>query len=137
MAAKVSTFLMFEGQAEEAMNLYVSLFPGARIERLEHFGPEGPGAQGSVYRAEFVLAGQRVRVFDSPVSHAFGFTPSFSLFVDCDSAAEVDRLFESLSEDGQVMMELGEYPFAKRFAWLSDRFGVSWQLSHAPDPPAG
>ena len=131
MAERITPFLMFEGKAEEAMNFYLSLFPGARVEKLEHFGPEGPGAEGSVLRAEFVLDGQRLRLFDSPVPHAFTFTPSISLFVDCASEAEIDRLFASLSEGGQVMMELAEYPFAKKFAWLADRFGVSWQLSLA------
>ena len=84
-------------------------------------------------RAEFVLDGQRLRLFDSPVPHAFTFTPSISLFVDCASEAEIDRLFASLSEGGQVMMELAEYPFARKFAWTADRFGVSWQLSLAAD----
>ena len=131
MAERITPFLMFEGKAEEAMNFYLTLFPGARVEKLEHFGPEGPGAEGSVLRAEFVLDGQRLRMFDSPVPHAFTFTPSISLFVDCASEAEIDRLFASLSEGGQVMMELAEYPFARKFAWTADRFGVSWQLSLA------
>ena len=137
MAERITPFLMFEGKAEEAMNLYLSLFPDSRVDKLERFGPEGPGAEGSVLSAEFVLNGQRLIAFDSPVPHAFSFTPSISLFVDCDSEAEIDRLFTILSEGGQVMMEMQEYPFAKKFAWLADRFGVSWQLSLARDPAAG
>ncbi len=133
MAERITPFLMFEGKAEEAMNFYLSLFPGARVEKLEHFGPEGPGAEGSVLHAEFVLNGQQLRMFDSPVHHAFTFTPSISLFVDCASEEEIDRLFAALSEGGQVMMELAEYPFAKKFGWIADRFGVSWQLSLAAD----
>jgi predicted 3-demethylubiquinone-9 3-methyltransferase (glyoxalase superfamily) len=137
MAERITPFLMFEGKAEEAMDFYRSLFPDARVERLERFGPEGPGAEGTILHAELVLKDQRLRLFDSPVAHAFGFTPSFSLFVDCESEAEVARLFAALSEGGQVMMELAEYPFARKFAWLADRFGVSWQLSLASAPSAG
>jgi predicted 3-demethylubiquinone-9 3-methyltransferase (glyoxalase superfamily) len=66
---------------------------------------------------------------DSPDVHAFGFTPAISMFVYCDSADEVDRLYEALSTDGQALMPVGSYPFAERFAWVSDRFGVSWQLT--------
>ncbi len=129
MAQRITPFLMFEGKAKEAMDFYRSLFPDSRIEKLERFGPEGPGAEGTVLHAELVLADQRFRLFDSPVGHAFGFTPSFSLFVDCESEAEIDRLSASLSDGGQVMMALAEYPFAEKFIWLADRFGVSWQLS--------
>ena len=128
MAERITPFLMFEGRAEEAMNFYVSLFPDSRVEELKRFGPEGPGREGSVAKAVFTLNGERLRAFDSPAAHAFSFTPSISLFVDCASEEEIDRLFAALSEGGQVMMELAEYPFAQKFAWLADRFGVSWQL---------
>jgi len=131
MAERITPFLMFEGKAEEAMNFYVSLFPASRVESIERYGPEGPGAEGSVVRAAFVLRGQRLMCIDSPVSHRFSFTPSISLFVDCASEEEVDRLFAALSEGGEVMMELAAYPFARKFAWVADRFGVSWQLSLA------
>ncbi len=115
MAQRITPFLMFEGKAKEAMDFYRSLFPDSRIEKLERFGPEGPGAEGTVLHAELVLADQRLRLFDSPVGHAFGFTPSFSLFVDCESEPEIDRLSASLSDGGQVMMALAEYPFAEKF----------------------
>ena len=69
--------------------------------------------------------------FDSPVHHGFTFTPSISMFVDCDSEEEIDRLFAALLDGGQVMMELAEYAFAAKFAWVVDRFGASWQLSLA------
>ncbi len=131
MAERITPFLMFEGKAEAAMRFYVTLFPDSRIDRIEPFGPEGPGAEGTVMHGELVLNGQRLRCFDSPVSHAFTFTPSISLFVDCSDEAEIDRLFAALSDGGEVMMELAEYPFAARFAWLADRYGVSWQLSLA------
>ena len=131
MAERITPFLMFEGKAEDAMDFYVSLFPDSRVERVERYGPEGPGAEGSVAQAVLTVNGQRLRCFDSPVSHAFTFTPSISLFVECSDEAEIDRMFAALSDGGMVMMELAEYPFAAKFAWLADRFGVSWQLSLA------
>ena len=87
MVDRITPFLMFEGKAEEAMNFYASLIPDARIEILERFGPEGPGAEGTILHAELVLKDQRLRLFDSPVPHAFGFTPSFS----CSSTAGTRR----------------------------------------------
>ena len=128
MAERITPFLMFEGKAGEAIDFYRSIFPDSQVETLERFGAEGPGAEGTVASAVVLLNGQRLMFFDSPVPHAFTFTPAISLFVDCESTAEVDRLFAALSEGGQVMMGLGEYPFAERFAWIADRFGISWQL---------
>lgn len=129
MAKSVRPFLMFEGHAEAAMNFYVSLFPDAEIVSIARFGPEGPGAEGSVYQASFAVAGQIIMCFDSPVKHGFTFTPSVSLFVECESETEIDRLAGALSEGGEFLMPLGDYGFSRRFAWVSDRFGVSWQLN--------
>lgn len=129
MSAAVTPFLMFEGKAEEAMNFYVALFTEARVTSVKRYGPGEAGAEGSVMKATFSLNGQSVMCIDSPVKHKFSFTPAISLFVDCDSEQEVDALFARLSEGGQVLMPLGAYPFSRRFAWVSDRFGVSWQLS--------
>lgn len=129
MAAKVSTFLMFEGRAEEAMNFYVSLFDGASVASIRRYGKEGPGKEGSVVVASFTLKGQSFMCIDSHVKHAFAFTPATSIFVDCDSEAEVEALFGKLSEGGQVLMPLDAYPFSRKFAWVADRFGVSWQIN--------
>ena len=129
MSASITPFLMFTGRAEEAMRFYVSLFADGRIESVERYGPEEPEREGTVVLARFVIAGQRVLCIDSPAVHPFGFTPAVSLFVELDAVEEVDRLFAALSEGGEVMMPLDAYPFSRRYAWLSDRFGVSWQLS--------
>ena len=129
MAKAVSTFLMFEGRAEEAMNLYVSLFPNSEVQAVVRWGAEGPGKEGSIMQAFFTLNGHSMRCFDSPPAHAFTFTPSMSIFVDCEDEAELERVCATLSEGGAFMMPLGEYGFSKKFAWLSDRFGVSWQLN--------
>lgn len=131
MTRAIYPFLMFEGRAEEAMNFYTSLIPGSRIEEINRYGPDGPGREGTVMTARFSVAGQAVMCIDSIVSHAFTFTPSFSFFIECDDAPELDRLFAALSRDGKVFMPLDNYGFSQRFGWCSDRFGVSWQLNLA------
>ncbi len=128
MPKEINPFLMFPSGAERAMNFYRSLFPDSTIESLSHYGPEGPGPAGTVKQATLVLLGRRFEFFDSPVRHAFSFTPAISFAVACNDAQEVDRLFAGLSEGGQVLMELDAYPFARRFGWVNDKFGVSWQL---------
>ena len=127
----VQPFLMFEGKAEEAMTLYVSLFPGSAIGEVTRFGPEGPGAGGSIMRASFTLGGHSVLCFDSPVKHAFTFTPAFSFFVDCTSEEQLRSCAATLGEGGSELMPLGSYGFSRKFAWLNDRFGVSWQINLA------
>lgn len=130
MTATALPFLMFQGgKAEEAMRFYVSLFDDGAIDQVERFGPGEQGAEGSVRTARFRFAGQSVMAFDSPVRHAFDFTPSFSFFVTLDDEAEQDRLIAALGEGGEMLMEPGDYGFSRRFAWLKDRFGVSWQLN--------
>ena len=98
MARAVVTQLMFEGAALEAMTLYVSLFKGSEITRLERYGPGEQGAEGSVKRAEFTLAGHRLACIDSPIKHSITFTPSMSLFVECEDEAETDAALARLSE---------------------------------------
>lgn len=129
MPATALPFLMFQGKAEEAMNLYASMFDDGAIESIERYGPEGPGPEGSVRLARFRVAGQSVLCIDSPIRHQFDFTPSFSFFVECEGEAEMDRLIAGLGEGGQMLMPPDDYGFSRRFAWLSDRYGVSWQLN--------
>jgi predicted 3-demethylubiquinone-9 3-methyltransferase (glyoxalase superfamily) len=129
MSTTVTPFLMFQGDCEAALNLYVSLLPGAAITSLTRWGPGEAGPVGQVQQATFTLAGQAFRAFDSPPVHAFTFTPSWSMFVDFESEAELDGLYAALLEGGQAMMPLGEYGFSRKFGWLADRFGVSWQLN--------
>jgi predicted 3-demethylubiquinone-9 3-methyltransferase (glyoxalase superfamily) len=129
MPHEVRTFFMFDGVAEEAMNLYVSLFKGSEVVRIDKYGPGEPGKEGSVKKADFTLAGHALSCIDSPIKHAFTFTPSMSLFVECTDEAELDRAFARLSEGGAVLMPPGNYGFSTKFAWINDRFGVSWQLN--------
>ncbi|AUS10414.1 hypothetical protein C1X05_07915 [Laceyella sacchari] len=126
---KITTFLMFEGKAEEAMNFYVSLFKQAEILTLSRHEDDGSEASGKVAQAVFSLNGQRFMCMDSPIKHEFTFTPAISLFVTCETESEIDELFVKLSQGGGVLMPLDSYPFSKKFAWVADRYGVSWQLS--------
>jgi predicted 3-demethylubiquinone-9 3-methyltransferase (glyoxalase superfamily) len=131
MTKSVRPLLMFEGKAEEAMTFYVSLIPGSEILDIKRHGPGEAGADGSVMVASGSIGGQTVMCIDSPVKHAFTFTPSFSLFVECESEEEIRRLATALGEGGSVMMALASYGFSRQFTWLADRYGVSWQLNLA------
>ncbi|MGF1429642.1 VOC family protein [Kitasatospora sp. LaBMicrA B282] len=136
---KITTFLMFEGRAEEAMRFYTSLFDDSEVVALDRYGPGDTGPEGTVRQASFRLAGQPFLCIDSPAEHEFGFTPAMSLYVQCDSAAELDRLYGQLAEGGQALMPVGSYGFSARFGWVNDRFGVSWQLNlpGSPDTAPG
>lgn len=129
MSNKVTPFLMFEGRAEEAMNFYVSLFAGSEIQGISRYGPGEAGAEGTIEQANFTVAGQNVICTDSPIEHAFSFTPSFSFFVECENEDELDRAFNQLSDNGDILMPPDNYGFSRKFTFVSDRFGVSWQLN--------
>ncbi|OYD06830.1 VOC family protein [Paludifilum halophilum] len=126
---KVTPFLMFQGHAEEAMNEYTSLFEDSKIIRITRYGANEAGEEGSVMQATFSIKGQELMCIDSHVKHEFTFTPSFSLFITCDTEEEINRLYEKLSEGGEVLMPLDDYSFSRKFGWVVDRFGVSWQLN--------
>lgn len=127
---KITTFLMFqEDNAEEAMNFYVSLFDDSEIVNITRYGANEPGKEGTVVHAIFSLNGQKYMCIDSSVKHGFTFTPAMSLYVTCDTEDEINKLFGSLSEGGQILMPLGPYPFSERFGWVNDKYGVSWQLT--------
>ncbi|MDR0271398.1 VOC family protein [Paenibacillus sp.] len=127
---QVTPFLMFEGQAEEAMNFYTSIFRPSEIISIKRYGANEAGTEGSIQQASFSLKGQTIMCIDSFVKHNFTFTPSISLFVHCETDAEITEAFDKLSDGGAVLMPLGNYPFATKFGWVQDRFGVSWQLSY-------
>jgi predicted 3-demethylubiquinone-9 3-methyltransferase (glyoxalase superfamily) len=126
MAPNVVPFLMFEGAAADALDLYAAAFDDAEALDVQRFD------DGTIEAAFLRIGDQRIRLFDSPVEHAFGFTPAVSLFVELDRPEEVDAAFAKLAEGGGVLMGLDAYPFSPRFAWINDRFGVSWQLSAKP-----
>ncbi len=126
---KITPFLMFTGEAGAALDFYVATFPGAELLSIERHGADGPGIEGTVLRAVISITGQQLICMDSPPVHDFGFTPSISMFVECDDETMIDRLWSKLGEGGTPLMPIGDYGFSRKFAWLNDRFGVSWQLN--------
>lgn len=129
---KITPFLWFNTQAEEAINYYTSIFNNSKVASIKRY-PDGPleglmkGMEGRVLTGVFELEGQRFMALDG--GPFFTFTPAASLTVACESAARVDELYAKLVEGGTVLMPLQKYPFSERYAWLNDRYGVSWQLN--------
>jgi predicted 3-demethylubiquinone-9 3-methyltransferase (glyoxalase superfamily) len=116
MKQKITPFLWFDKEAEEAINHYISVFKDGRIVNVSRYGEAGPGTNGSVMSATFELAGQRFIALNG--GPHFKFNEAISLFVDCQSQAEVDELWEKLSAGGSQ----------SRCGWLKDKFGLSWQI---------
>ncbi|MFS0916635.1 VOC family protein [Brevibacillus sp. 179-C 1.1 NHS] len=119
----ITTFFMFHGKAEEAMQFYTCIFDRSEIKQVMHH------EDGQVLHAIFTLKGQTFMCIDNTNGDYHAFTPAISLFVDCDTEEEVDRVFEQLSSDGQVLMPLGQLPFSEKFGWVQDRYGISWQIN--------
>jgi predicted 3-demethylubiquinone-9 3-methyltransferase (glyoxalase superfamily) len=113
---KITTFLWFDGKAEEAANFYTSLFKDSKILHVARYGDAGPGPKGSVMLVTFQLEGQKFIALNGGPQYSF--TPAISLFVDCDSQAEVDNLWDKLTAGGQEV----------QCGWLQDKFGLSWQI---------
>jgi predicted 3-demethylubiquinone-9 3-methyltransferase (glyoxalase superfamily) len=113
---KISPFLWFNDNAEEAMKFYVSIFKNSRIVHVSRYGDAGPGPKGQLMTATFELEGQQFMALNG--GPMFQFTPAISLFVSCETQAEVDELWEKLSAGGSP----------DRCGWLKDKFGLSWQI---------
>jgi predicted 3-demethylubiquinone-9 3-methyltransferase (glyoxalase superfamily) len=114
---KITPFLWFNGQAEEAMNFYVSVFKDAKAVDVTRFGEAGPGPKGSVMTAAFELFGQKFVALNG--GPQFTFSPAISFVVNCETQEEVDHLWEKLPAGGGETNVCG---------WLKDKFGVSWQI---------
>ncbi|MEU8250610.1 VOC family protein [Nonomuraea sp. NPDC048916] len=114
---KITTYLWFDNQAEEAANLYISIFKNSRIVEVQRYGQGGPGPEGSAMIVTFELEGQRFIALNG--GPQFTFTEAVSLYVDCTSQEEVDELWARLTEGGGEEGQCG---------WLKDRFGLSWQI---------
>jgi predicted 3-demethylubiquinone-9 3-methyltransferase (glyoxalase superfamily) len=131
----ITPFLMFSGehhgQAEEAINLYISVFPDSRIVSIDRHPAGGPEPEGTVLAGHFVLNGRTFRAMDSAAPHQFNFTPSISFFVEIEDEAALDALVAKLGEGGHMLMPPENYGFSRKFAWLADRFGISWQVNWA------
>ena len=121
--------LWFQGDAKNAVDLYSSVFKDFEIGHVESYGEGEQVAEGAFKLANVSFAGHELVIFDSPPVHDFSFTPSMSILVDFDTQDELEAAFAKLSEAGKVMMPLDSYGFSKRFGWIADRYGVSWQLN--------
>ena len=115
---KISPFLWYDTQAEEAANLYTSIFPNSKILAIARYGDAGPGPKGSVMTVQFQLDGQEIIALNGgPI---YKFTEAFSLSVDCKTQEEVDRYWTKLTADGGQEGPCG---------WCKDKFGLSWQVT--------
>jgi predicted 3-demethylubiquinone-9 3-methyltransferase (glyoxalase superfamily) len=119
------------GNAEEAINLYCSVFEDSRIVSIDRYGAGDAEPEGTVRVAEFELGGHLIKAIDSGGAHEFTFTPAISLWVDCASREELERAAAALGEGGQMLMPVDNYGFSELFCWVADRFGVTWQLNLA------
>lgn len=124
---KATPFLMFQGDAKKALALWQEAFPEIELLDLQEY-PADPQA-GQIAVARMRVGGSEWRLYDSPPVHNFTFAPSTSIFIDCDDEAHLRRLVERRGDGGKVMMPPDNYGFSALFAWLADRFGVSWQLN--------
>jgi predicted 3-demethylubiquinone-9 3-methyltransferase (glyoxalase superfamily) len=133
---KIIPYLWFDKNAEEAVKLYTSVIGNSSIGEISHYGKEGfefhKMPEGSVMTVSFTLNGQSFMALNGgPV---FTFNPSISFHIKCETVEEVDRVWNILIDGGTALMELGSYPFSKRYGWLQDKYGVSWQIIHTETP---
>ncbi len=114
---KITPFLWFNDNAEEAANFYVSIFKNSKIVSVSRYGDAGPGPKGSVMLVHFELEGQSFFALNGGPHYSF--TPAISLYVDCKTQAEVDELWQKLTAGGGAPVQCG---------WLTDKYGLSWQI---------
>lgn len=127
---KITPMLWFDSNGEEAVKFYLSLFPNSKINLVTHYTDafvEVTGKPaGSVMTIDFSLNGQQFTALNGGPD--FKFTPAVSMFVQVNTIEEGDAIWNKLADGGLVMMEYQEYPFAKKYGWLNDKFGMSWQV---------
>ncbi len=123
---KISPFLWFDGNAEEAVNFYTSIFNNSKINKITKYPDTMPKMAGKVLNVQFELEGFGFMALDG--GPMFKKTPAVSFFVNCENAEALEKLWKELSKDGKILMALDKYPFSEKYGWVEDRFGVSWQL---------
>ncbi len=124
---KIVPCLWFDNQAEGAVEFYSNIFENSKTLGMNRYVEGSHRPVGSVMTIKFTLAGKEFMALNGgPI---FNITPSISFHVSCDSEEQVDKIWGRLSEGGTVLMELQEYPFSKKFGWVQDKFGVSWQIN--------
>jgi predicted 3-demethylubiquinone-9 3-methyltransferase (glyoxalase superfamily) len=119
---RITPFLWYDSNAEEAAKFYVSLFDNSRVTHVSRYGDTGPGAKGSAMVVAFELEGQRFTAINGGTAHKLD--EAFSLLVECTEQADIDRLWTALGEGGSYNV----------CGWLKDRFGLSWQINYAGLP---
>lgn len=128
----ITPCLMFDGQAKKAISLYLEAFPSARLTLIDEYSANEGILCGRIKTATISLEAFDIRLIDSPVTHGFSFTPAVSLYVELTDEAALFHAFATLSKGGNVLLPLDTYPHSPSYGWLTDQFGVSWQLSQ-PD----
>ena len=130
MTRELRTFLTFQGGlASAALDLYREVFEDFELLAVDYYGAGDVGPEGTVKVAKFRLARGEFSCADSPITHAWDFTPAVSLWIECTDEVEQQGIFDRLGEGGNVYMPLDNYGFSTRFGWVGDRFGVTWQLN--------
>jgi len=133
---RINSCLWFDGQAEEAAKLYAALFKNSKINSMSRYGDSGSKASGiqagSVMTAELSIGDHHITCLNG--GPLFKFTPALSFFVTCQSEDEIQQLWSELSKNGTVRMGLDQYPWATKYGWTADRFGVEWQLMISDQP---
>lgn len=124
----LTPFLMFTGQASQAMDLYRRCFTEFAVLQCDEYPGDDPQLAGKIHYAVISIHGQQLAVIDSPVEHAFDFTPSLSLMVEFTEPESINKAYDLLTDGGEILMPLDRYDFASQYAWINDPFGVSWQL---------
>jgi predicted 3-demethylubiquinone-9 3-methyltransferase (glyoxalase superfamily) len=127
----ITPFLWFDGEAEEAVKFYTSLFDNSDIGAIVRYGKEGYEVhgqpEGKVLTVEFELSGFRIVALNG--GPHFKFTPATSFFVVCETEHETDRLWEKLANGGSMLFPLDKYDWSEKYGWIKDRYGLSWQIS--------
>ncbi|WP_251516350.1 MULTISPECIES: VOC family protein [Staphylococcus] len=126
---KITTFLMFNGEAEEAINLYIDAFEDAEILNIVRYGEDDEEPTGTVQHAIFRLKDQIFMAIDNVNNVDIEMNPAMSLYVTVDSAMEMEQLFSKLKREGAILMPKTEMPPFREFAWIQDKFGVNFQLA--------
>ena len=117
---KITPYLWFDSQAEEAAKFYTRLFPNSKLGSIQHQGEK-------VLLVEFWLGGQSFTALNG--GPMFSFNPAISFYVVCESEEEIDTLWEGMIGDGKALMPINKYPWSEKYGWLEDKYGVSWQLT--------
>lgn len=129
MSQKIRICLMFNGKAEEAMRFYTSVFKEAEINDIVYFDDTTDLDERNVMHGILTIKGQEIMFMDNIEKDNFEFSPSLSIFVNCENEEEIDQLFINLSKEGEILIPLETYDYSRKHGWVQDKFKVVWQLN--------